>query len=258
MVFNRDKCKVLHLSKRNVKSIYSMGGKELGDSTREKVLGLIVDPRFNMSQQCRAADKKDNKILGCIKTSIKSRSKETAGRAEDNPRRRPIIHDEEPGGFTLHDLCSCRVRQQDEQKTIREDAQSFMMKNLVALLCMISALVGSVFSVKCKYCEGSSPNCKETVIDCPTDGCMTTSEWMFFRGEVKKFLLKGCKIATYCGRNNSDVSGTIMLKSIDTCCNSDMCNNGTYAFKELEPLEILLMDLYALCHPKKGKARKHK
>ncbi|KAM4015473.1 uncharacterized protein ACNLHF_002143 [Anomaloglossus baeobatrachus] len=132
------------------------------------------------------------------------------------------------------------------------------MKKLVALLCLISALVGSVFSIKCKYCEGSSPNCKETVTDCPTDGCMTTSKWMFYYGEVEKFLLKGCKIANSCGMNISDESRTTMHKSIYTCCNGDMCNNGTYAFKEFEPLEKLLMNIYAVCHPKKGKARKHK
>uniref|UniRef100_A0A8D0DXF8 Reverse transcriptase domain-containing protein n=1 Tax=Salvator merianae TaxID=96440 RepID=A0A8D0DXF8_SALMN len=76
MVFNKEKCKVLHLGKKNEKNTYRMGGIWLNSSTSEKDLGVLVDHRLNMSQQCEAAAKKANTILGCIKRSIESRSRE--------------------------------------------------------------------------------------------------------------------------------------------------------------------------------------
>uniref|UniRef100_A0A8D0CDV4 Reverse transcriptase domain-containing protein n=1 Tax=Salvator merianae TaxID=96440 RepID=A0A8D0CDV4_SALMN len=58
MVFNKEKCKVLHLGKKNEKNTYRMGGIRLSSSTCEKDLGVLVDHRLNMSQQCEAAAKK--------------------------------------------------------------------------------------------------------------------------------------------------------------------------------------------------------
>uniref|UniRef100_A0A8D0DX11 Reverse transcriptase domain-containing protein n=1 Tax=Salvator merianae TaxID=96440 RepID=A0A8D0DX11_SALMN len=76
MTFNREKCKVLHLGKKNDNIQYRMGGISLSSSTCEKDLGVLVDHRLNMSQQCDAAAKKANTILGCIRRSIESRSRE--------------------------------------------------------------------------------------------------------------------------------------------------------------------------------------
>uniref|UniRef100_A0A670J9Y2 Reverse transcriptase domain-containing protein n=1 Tax=Podarcis muralis TaxID=64176 RepID=A0A670J9Y2_PODMU len=76
MNFNREKCKVLHLGKKNERHKYKMGDTWLESSTCEKDLGVLVDHKLDMSQQCDAAAKKANAILGLINRSIASRSRE--------------------------------------------------------------------------------------------------------------------------------------------------------------------------------------
>uniref|UniRef100_K7F130 Reverse transcriptase domain-containing protein n=1 Tax=Pelodiscus sinensis TaxID=13735 RepID=K7F130_PELSI len=74
MKFNRDKCKVLHLGRNNQFHTYRMGSNCLGRSTAERDLGVIVDHKLNMSQQCDAVAKKANMILGCIYRCVVSKT----------------------------------------------------------------------------------------------------------------------------------------------------------------------------------------
>ena len=74
MKFNRDKCQVLHLGKRNQLYNYKIGDNWLSKTTSKKDLGIVVDHKLNMSQQCDVATKKANAILGCINRSIVSKS----------------------------------------------------------------------------------------------------------------------------------------------------------------------------------------
>ncbi|GAB0182264.1 mitochondrial enolase superfamily member 1 [Grus japonensis] len=55
---------------------YRSGVDLLGGSTAEKALGLLVDNKLSMSQQCALVAKKANGVLGCIKKSVATRSRE--------------------------------------------------------------------------------------------------------------------------------------------------------------------------------------
>ncbi|KAF7246491.1 PDZ domain-containing RING finger protein 4 [Varanus komodoensis] len=76
MAFNVDKCKVLHLGHRSSCHKYRLGDKWLESCTCERDLGVLVDCRLNMSQQCDAVVKRVNATLGCIARSVASRSRE--------------------------------------------------------------------------------------------------------------------------------------------------------------------------------------
>ncbi|GAB0186325.1 mitochondrial enolase superfamily member 1 [Grus japonensis] len=76
MKLNQGKCWVLHPGRNNPKHQYRLGVDLLGSSSVEKDLGVLVDKKFSMSQQCALMAKKANGILGYIKKRVASRSRE--------------------------------------------------------------------------------------------------------------------------------------------------------------------------------------
>ncbi|KFV82069.1 hypothetical protein N308_15879, partial [Struthio camelus australis] len=76
MKFHKGKCKVLHLGRNNPMHQDRLGADLLESSSAKKDLGVLVDNKVSMSQQCALVAKKANGILGCMRQSVASRSRE--------------------------------------------------------------------------------------------------------------------------------------------------------------------------------------
>ena len=68
MKFSKFKRKFLHLVRGNPHCQYKLGNGRIKSSAAEKVLGVMVDGKLNMSKQrAQKCAQKSNHILSCIK-----------------------------------------------------------------------------------------------------------------------------------------------------------------------------------------------
>ena len=75
MLFNKDKCKCLHIGQANAKNNYIMNNTVLLSTEREKDVGVVVSSDMKVSEQCGIAARKGNQILGLIRRNIAYRDK---------------------------------------------------------------------------------------------------------------------------------------------------------------------------------------
>jgi len=66
MLFNVDRCGVMHFGYNNNKDKCIQGGRELRELTNERDLGILVQDDLKVHQQCCKAANKGNSVLGMI------------------------------------------------------------------------------------------------------------------------------------------------------------------------------------------------
>ena len=76
MPFNVNKCKVLHVGRKNVSADYTLMGVTIPMATEEKDLGVFFSNKFKPSFNCNKASKAANKIVGLIRRNITNKVSE--------------------------------------------------------------------------------------------------------------------------------------------------------------------------------------
>ena len=70
LLFNVEKCQVLHVGSANIRHQYTMCGVELKSTETEQDLGIHVDGALKFRKQAGTATAKANQMLGVIQRSF--------------------------------------------------------------------------------------------------------------------------------------------------------------------------------------------
>ena len=75
MDFNIDKCKVLHIGRKNEKNVYQMNGQPLVSTECEKDVGVIISDNLKPDRQCDEAVRRATAVLNQICRSFHYRDR---------------------------------------------------------------------------------------------------------------------------------------------------------------------------------------
>ena len=75
MIFNIDKCKIMHIGRDNPKHQYLMNGTVLKEVEEEKDVGIIVHHSLKPSRQCSESARRANAVLGQISRAFHFRDR---------------------------------------------------------------------------------------------------------------------------------------------------------------------------------------
>ena len=76
MLFNLDKCKIMHFGYNNHNNIFLLGGHILETADEENNLGVMIRKDLKASSQCIKIVKTENQILGMIKRTFTFKTKD--------------------------------------------------------------------------------------------------------------------------------------------------------------------------------------
>lgn len=76
MKFNQASCKVLHVGQGNPKHKYGPDGELIESTPEEQGLGMLVDEKLNMTQECAITAQKANLLLSCFRRGVSSMSRD--------------------------------------------------------------------------------------------------------------------------------------------------------------------------------------
>ena len=94
MKFNKAKCKVLHMGWGNPKHKYRLGREWIESSPEEKGLGVLVDEKLHMTQQCGLAAQKGQPYPGLHQGKL--------GQQIEGGDSAPLLHSRETPLGVLH------------------------------------------------------------------------------------------------------------------------------------------------------------
>ena len=77
MLFNTDKCKVMHLGNKNPCVKYELGGLELEYILEENDLGILITKDLKVRAQCSRAAKTTNRVLGLMRGTFTCKDEQT-------------------------------------------------------------------------------------------------------------------------------------------------------------------------------------